>query len=237
MQFWWVQNGVRLESDNLLTLLLWILQRNPPLRTFPHRIPDQQSHRSNRKWGKYNLILYHFILLSRSTIKCIQYGLTLTSSSCLLCSSSLTFSDTSLSSSLKVVAACFSFTFKYSSGFSYILTWILLLWGHGLTAMQLMQVSYGVATSTEVAYFTYIYANVAGEWYQQVTSFTRAALLLGRFLSGALSQSLICLELCDFRSLNYISLSMVSCATVISFLLPPVKNTIYFHSGDKSDVR
>ena len=134
-------------------------------------------------------------------------------------------------------SSLFFITFYYSSGFSYILTWILLLWGHGLTAMQLMQVSYGVATSTEVAYFTYIYANVSGEWYQQVTSFTRAALLLGRFLSGALSQSLICLELCDFRSLNYISLSMVSCATVISFLLPPVKNTIYFHSGDKSDIR
>ena len=47
-------------------------------------------------------------------------------------------------------------------GFSYILTWILLLWGHGLTQMQLMQVSYGVATSTEIAYFTYIYASVSG---------------------------------------------------------------------------
>ena len=90
-------------------------------------------------------------------------------------------------------------------GFAYILTWVLLLWGHGLAAMQTMQVSYGLATSTEVAYFTYIYASVSGEmkchyweitfnfsgqYYQQVTSFTRAALLLGRFLSGVLSQVL-----------------------------------------------
>ena len=47
-------------------------------------------------------------------------------------------------------------------GFAYILTWIPLLWGEGLAAMQFMQVSYGVATSTEVAYFTYIYASVSG---------------------------------------------------------------------------
>ena len=48
-------------------------------------------------------------------------------------------------------------------GFAYILTWVLLLWGNGLTAMQGMQVSYGLATSTEVAYFTYIYASVSGD--------------------------------------------------------------------------
>ena len=48
-------------------------------------------------------------------------------------------------------------------GFAYILTWVLLLWGNGLAAMQSMQVSYGLATSTEVAYFTYIYASVSGD--------------------------------------------------------------------------
>ena len=48
-------------------------------------------------------------------------------------------------------------------GFAYILTWVLLLWGYGLAAMQTMQVSYGLATSTEVAYFTYIYASVSGD--------------------------------------------------------------------------
>ena len=64
-----------------------------------------------------------------------------------------------------------------------------------------------------------------------MTSFTRAALLLGRFLSGVLAQSLVCLEVCDFRDLNYISLAFVSVAAGISFFLPPVKNTIYFHTG------
>ena len=40
---------------------------------------------------------------------------------------------------------------------------MLLLWGRGLGQMQVMQVTYGLAPSTEVAYFTYIYATVSGE--------------------------------------------------------------------------
>ena len=39
---------------------------------------------------------------------------------------------------------------------------MLLLWGYGVGQMQLMQAIYGLATSTEVAYFTYIYASVTG---------------------------------------------------------------------------
>ena len=45
-------------------------------------------------------------------------------------------------------------------GLSYMVTWILLLWVHGMPAMQGMQAVYGVATSTEVAYYTYIYSQV-----------------------------------------------------------------------------
>ena len=41
----------------------------------------------------------------------------------------------------------------------------------------------------------------------------------------------MCTELCDFRQLNYISLVMVIVATLISFFLPAVRNTIYFHTG------
>ena len=45
-------------------------------------------------------------------------------------------------------------------GLSYIGCWALLLWGRGVGAMQLMECFYGVATSTEVAYYTYIYSQV-----------------------------------------------------------------------------
>ena len=45
-------------------------------------------------------------------------------------------------------------------GIAYIASWILLLWGEGVTSMQIMQLFYGIAVSTEVAYYTYIYAKV-----------------------------------------------------------------------------
>ena len=50
--------------------------------------------------------------------------------------------------------------------------------------------AYGLATSTEVAYYTYIYAKVDPRHFQKITSFTRVAILLGRFLSGSLAQAL-----------------------------------------------
>ncbi|XP_050735543.1 thiamine transporter 1-like [Eriocheir sinensis] len=114
-------------------------------------------------------------------------------------------------------------------GIAYIATWSLLLWARGVTAMQLMEFTYGIATSTEVAYYTYIYAKVAGKFYQRVTSFTRAALLAGRFLSGVLSQILTSSGLMDYHSLNYLSLFNVSVAFIIACFLPPVSTSVYFH--------
>ncbi|CAG0920775.1 unnamed protein product [Notodromas monacha] len=43
-------------------------------------------------------------------------------------------------------------------GIAYVATWSLLLWARGVFAMQVMEFTYGIATSTEVAYYTYIYA-------------------------------------------------------------------------------
>ena len=62
-----------------------------------------------------------------------------------------------------------------------------------------MQVAYGLATSTEVAYYTYIYAKVSREHYQKVTSFTRVSLLMGRFLAGVAAQILASTQILDYR--------------------------------------
>ncbi len=58
-------------------------------------------------------------------------------------------------------------------GVAYVITWVLLLWADSVGAMQGMQFAYGVATSTEVAYYTYIYARVPATEYKRVSSFTR----------------------------------------------------------------
>lgn len=101
--------------------------------------------------------------------------------------------------------------------------------------LQLMQFFYGVATSTEVAYLTYIYACVDDAHFQRVTSYVRAALLLGRFMSGVLSQSLISSGALNFYQLNYISFTTVSVAFCVALCLPRVQHSFYFHRKASSE--
>ncbi|MCL4154153.1 UNVERIFIED_CONTAM: hypothetical protein GTU68_014131 [Idotea baltica] len=120
-------------------------------------------------------------------------------------------------------------------GIGYVATWCLLLWARDVHWMQLMEFCYGIATSTEVAYFTYMYAQVDGEYYQKITSYTRSAILAGRFFSGLSAQVLYSTGAMDYHSLNYFSLTSVSVALGISFFLPPVRRSIYFHREPPSD--
>ena len=73
-------------------------------------------------------------------------------------------------------------------GIGYMVTWCLLIWGRGVRSMQAMEFFYGISTSTEVAYYTYIYAMVETNHFQKVTSYTRTAILTGRFCSAVLAQ-------------------------------------------------
>ncbi|XP_052897588.1 thiamine transporter 2-like [Anopheles moucheti] len=114
-----------------------------------------------------------------------------------------------------------------------IVIWSLLLWTETLTALQVVQVLYGAYMASEVAYYTYIYAKISREKYQQVTGNTRAAILLGRFLSGVISQVLVSTGAMNVRDLNYITLGTQAVSLLWSFLLPPVKTSVYFYSRDE----
>lgn len=92
-----------------------------------------------------------------------------------------------------------------------------------------MEILFGIVSSTEVAYFTYIYAKVDREHYPKVTSYTHSAFLAGKFFAGLLGQILVELEAMNYHQLNYISLGSVSIALVFSVLLPRVQQSIYFH--------
>jgi thiamine transporter 2/3 len=70
-----------------------------------------------------------------------------------------------------------------------------------------MEVFYAFFLAAEVAYYTYIYAQVDKEHYQKVTSHTRAAYLFGRALSGIVSQTLVSTGTLNYYQLNFISLS------------------------------
>ncbi|XP_053674381.1 thiamine transporter 2-like [Anopheles nili] len=115
-----------------------------------------------------------------------------------------------------------------------IVIWSLLLWTESLAALQVVQVLYGAYMASEVAYYTYIYAKISREKYQQVTGNTRAAILLGRFLSGVISQVLVSTGAMNVRDLNYITLGTQAFSLLWSFLLPPVKTSVYFYSRESA---
>ncbi|KAK6050446.1 hypothetical protein COOONC_12048 [Cooperia oncophora] len=77
---------------------------------------------------------------------------------------------------------------------SYIAVWSLLVFGSTVFAQQMVELFYGWATATEIAYFAYIYVKVSKKHFRKVTSLTRGALLFGSFLSYAISQLIIVLK-------------------------------------------
>lgn len=111
-----------------------------------------------------------------------------------------------------------------------IILFSFLLWTHTLFELQLAQLFFGFFTAAEVAYYTYIYANVDRERYQLVTGHTRAAILGGKFLGGVIAQLLVSTESLSFRGLHFISLSTQVISLPISLLLPSVPRSLYFYS-------
>lgn len=100
--------------------------------------------------------------------------------------------------------------------------------------LQIIEVFYALYIATEVAYFTYIYAKVPKEHYLTVTSHSRAALLCGKFMSGAVGQTLIQTNLMNIRELNYITLVAQICATFVAFQLPAAEKSLYFNQAEKT---
>ena len=117
---------------------------------------------------------------------------------------------------------------------SYISTWILLLWGYGIRLMQLMQFTFGCATSTEIAYYSYIYAATHESHYRRVSSFVRASSLAGRFIAALLAQLLLTFAGASFFVLNIISFANVCISFVIALMLPSIRNSFYFEVDSKT---
>lgn len=120
------------------------------------------------------------------------------------------------------------------TGIAGTVTSSLMLWTRTFHGAQLIEVFYSLYSTCEVAYFAYIYAKVSKEHFLSVSSHTRAALLIGRFMSGLLSQLLFHLNLMDVHTLNYLTFSTQIAATLISVFLPRVKQSIYFYRNKSS---
>ena len=78
---------------------------------------------------------------------------------------------------------------------------------------------YGLASATDVAYFSVVYFLVPEEHYQRATGYVNAAILFGQASSGILAQILVSAAGISYLVLNYISFASVCLALIISIVL------------------
>ncbi|NWU92448.1 S19A3 protein, partial [Upupa epops] len=120
-------------------------------------------------------------------------------------------------------------------GSSFIIAWLLLLFAHGVVAMQLVEFFYGMGTATEVAYYAYIYSVVSPELYQRVTSYCRSVTLAAATVAAMLGQLLVSLAGVSYFHLNAITLASISLALVCACFLPMPHKSLFFHRKEPSD--
>ncbi|XP_035712504.1 thiamine transporter 1 isoform X2 [Folsomia candida] len=116
----------------------------------------------------------------------------------------------------------------------YILTWAILILGSDLEAIIWVEVFYGIACSTEVAYYTYTYAKVEKDRYKKVTSHTSSALYAGKFVGGLLAQLLVTFQLMNYHQLTCLTLAFSILGFIATLFLPKVKSSIYFHRYERA---
>ncbi|KAK0395803.1 hypothetical protein QR680_001436 [Steinernema hermaphroditum] len=97
-----------------------------------------------------------------------------------------------------------------------------LVFGHSVASQQLGMISYGIASASEVAFFSYIYAKLEKDQYQRLTSWTRAATMGGRTIGYLLSQFIILTQLGNYLTLNQVALAMPCCVLILCICLPRV---------------
>ena len=105
---------------------------------------------------------------------------------------------------------------------SQIVTRVLLIWGTTLLEMKLMQVTYGIATAAEIAYYSYIYVLVSPVHFRKVTGYIEASRLFGAALAGYAAQALVSTGTLNLLQLQYISFASVCVGCLFALALPNV---------------
>nr|XP_003474482.1 thiamine transporter 2 isoform X1 [Cavia porcellus]XP_013013192.1 thiamine transporter 2 isoform X1 [Cavia porcellus]XP_013013195.1 thiamine transporter 2 isoform X1 [Cavia porcellus] len=121
-------------------------------------------------------------------------------------------------------------------GLSFIVTWLLLLFGQGVKAMQAVEFVFGLVSATEVAYYAYIYSVVSSEHYQRVSGYCRSVTLVAYTVASVLAQLLVSLANLSYFYLNVMTLVSVSVAFLFSLFLPMPKKSMFFHAKPSSEI-
>ncbi|XP_043097801.1 thiamine transporter 1 isoform X2 [Puntigrus tetrazona] len=112
---------------------------------------------------------------------------------------------------------------------SFIVTYALLLKAQSVKAMQLLEFFFGLATATEVAYYSYIYSVVEPSHYQRATGFCRSVTLLGSAIGSLIGQILVSVAQVPLFYLGVITLVSSCIAFVAPWFLPMPSKSLFFH--------
>lgn len=112
---------------------------------------------------------------------------------------------------------------------SFVCVWLLLLLGTSVAHIQLMEVFYSVTMAARIAYSSYIFSLVHPSRYQRMASYSRAAVLLGVFISSVMGQMLLTLGQISMYMLNCISLGFILFSLGLSLFLKRPKRSLFFN--------
>lgn len=117
---------------------------------------------------------------------------------------------------------------------SLVVTYVMLLKVQGMLAMQLLEFFFGLATASEVAYYSYIYSVVEPAHYQRVTSYCRSIALFGS-AAGSLSGQLL-LSVANVQLFHLVIFTLLSAAVafVAPWFLPMPKRSLFFHKSPRA---
>lgn len=112
---------------------------------------------------------------------------------------------------------------------SFIVTYAMLVKAQSLLAMQILEFFFGMATATEIAYYSYIYSVVEPDSYQRVTGCCRSITLLGSAVGSLAGQILVSVAQVPLLYLNTITLASSCLAFVAPWFLPMPSRSLFFH--------
>lgn len=112
---------------------------------------------------------------------------------------------------------------------SLVVTYCVLLKENSLITMQLMQFFFGLATASEVAYYSYIYSVVEPERYQRVTSYCRSITLFGSAAGSLAGQLLLSVAKVQLSHLVIFTLASAGVAFTAPWFLPMPRRSLFFH--------
>lgn len=114
---------------------------------------------------------------------------------------------------------------------SLLVTYVLLWKARGLLATQLLEFTFGLATASEVAYYSYIYSVVEPVRYKRVTGLCRGATLLGSAAGSLMGQLLFSVAQVPLLHLAFITLASAAVAFITAWFLPMPKRSLFFHTS------